>query len=131
VGEPLVRHVRYEDFINVISEGACDLSDFRSTADAVVRQMGPLHHHHVLLDVRGAVVGPLPEPLLVEAASYLRRLGLGVLNRVAIVTDPADEVRSERAQIAERIATQLGMHVRSFQDYSEALDWLNDPTEGP
>ena len=68
---------------------------------------------------------------MVDAASYLRRMGFGVSNRVAFVTDPDDEVRTDRVHSAERIAQMLEMHFRSFQDYAEALDWLNDPTEGP
>ena len=127
---PIIRHVQYADFIALISDGVGDLSGFRSATDTLVRQMGSLHFHHILIDLRHAVIPPLPEAVLVEAVSYLRRVGVGVLNRVAIVTDPADELRSERVQIAERIALLMEMHLRSFQDYSEALDWLNDPTQG-
>src|SRR5262249_24498252 len=104
VGAPLIRHVRYEDFIALVSEGVGDLNGFRSAADTLVRQMGTLHHHHILVDLRRAVTPPLPEAVLVEPVSYLHRLGVGVLNRVAFVTDRTDEVRSERVQIAERIA---------------------------
>jgi hypothetical protein len=131
VEAPLIRHVRYEDFFALISEGVGDLSGLRSAADSLVRQMGGLHHHHVLVDLRGAVVEPLPEAVMIEAANYLRGLGLGVSNRIAIVTDPDDEVRTERARTAERVAAQLNMYICSFQDYGEALDWLNDPTQGP
>ena len=131
MGMPLIRHVRYEDFIAVVSDGASDLHDFQAAIDTLVRQMGTLHFHNVLVDLRGATLAPLPEAIMVEAVSYLRRMGLGVVNRIAFVTDPDDEVRTERVQSAECIARLLGMHLRSFQDYSEALDWLNDPTEGP
>ena len=64
-------------------------------------QMGTLHFHHVLVDLRHAVIAPLPEALLVEAVSYLSRLGVGVVNRVAFVTDPADGVRWDRVQGAD------------------------------
>jgi hypothetical protein len=128
---PLIRHVRYQDFVALISEGASDLRGVQSAADTLVRQMGTLEFHHIVIDLRHAVIPPLPEAILVEAVNYLRRLGIGVLNRVAIVTDPVDEVRSERAEVAERIALHMGMQVRSFQDYSEALDWLNDLGQKP
>ena len=71
--------------------------------------------HRILVDLRRAVIAPLPAAILVEAVSYLRRLGVGVVNRGAFVTDPADGVRSERVQEAERIAALMGMHLRSFQ----------------
>jgi hypothetical protein len=131
MGTPLIRHVRYEDFIAVVSAGASDLHDFQAAIDTLVRQMGTLHFYHVLVDLRGATLVPIPEPIWVEALSYLRGKGLGVVNRIAFVTDPDDEVRTDRVQGAERIAQRLGLHLRSFQEYSEALDWLNDPTEGP
>jgi hypothetical protein len=124
---PLIRHVRYQDFIALTSKGARDLDGFRSSIDTLVRQMGTLEHHHVLIDLRHAVVPPLHEAVLVEASTYLRARGLGVLNRIAVVVDPHDELRTERVQVAERIATLLGMHLRGFPDYAEALDWLNDP----
>src|SRR3954469_24461595 len=129
MGAPLIRHVRYEDFIAVVSDGVSELDDFKATIDTLVRQMGTLHFYHVLVDLRGATLAPLPEPILVEALSYLRQVGLGVVNRIAFVSDPDDEVRTERGQSAEGLTPLLGMHLRSFQDYSEALDWLNDPTE--
>ena len=128
MGAPLIRHVRYEDFIALVSDGVGDLDGFRLAADTLVRQMGSLHFHHILVDLRRAVIAPLPEALLVEAMSYLRRLGVGVVNRIAFVTDPADWIRSGRVQVAERIAALMEMQLRSFQDYGEALDWLNEPT---
>jgi hypothetical protein len=131
VGVPLIRQVRYEDFIALVSDGVGDLSGFRLAADTLVRQMGNLHFHHIMVDLRRAVIAPIPRAILVEAVRYLHRLGVGVVNRVAVVTDSADGVRSERAQEAERIAALMGMHLRSFQDHSEALDWLNDPTQKP
>jgi hypothetical protein len=127
VGEPLIRHVRYEDFIALVSDGVGDLNGFRSAADALVRQMGSLHFHHILVDLRRAAIAPIPEAIVVEGISYLSRLGIGVVNRIAFVTDPADEIRTERARVAERVAALMGMHLRSFQDYGDALDWLNDP----
>lgn len=130
MGEPLIRHVRFEDFIALTSDGVGDLDGLRSAADTLVRQMGTLHFHHLLVDLRRAVIPPLPELILVEAVRYLHGLGVGVLNRVAIVTDPADEVRSERVRIAELIGRQMEMQFRGFQDYAEALYWLNDPGQG-
>jgi hypothetical protein len=47
-----------------------------------------------------------------------------VKNKVAVVTDPGDGVRTDRADAAEAVAALLRMHVRSFRDYAAALDWL-------
>ncbi len=86
--------------------------------------MGNAAAHHVLVDLRRATITPLPEALLARALEHLRRLGLGVNNKVAVVTDLADAVRADRADAAEAVATFLRMQVRSFRDYGAALDWL-------
>jgi hypothetical protein len=125
-----IRHVRYEDFFALISEGVGDLSGFRSAIDTLVGQMGDPHHHHILIDLRHAAIGPLPEVLLVEAMSYLRGKGLGRLNKVALVVDRDDRERRDRAAVFERIALAMEMHLHCFKDYAEALDWLSDPTQG-
>src|SRR4051794_39813383 len=114
---PLIRHVRYDDFVAIRSEGASGLDDFQAAIDTLVRQMGTLFSHHVLVDLRGAKLKPLPEAFMLNAVSYLRRMGLGVSNRIAFVTVADDEVRTDRVHDAERIARMLEMHVRSFQDY--------------
>jgi hypothetical protein len=61
---------------------------------------------------------------------HMRRQGLGVKNKVAVVTDPADEVRADRADAAEAVGAFLRMQVRSFRDYGAALDWLNEEERG-
>jgi hypothetical protein len=126
----LIRHVRYDDFIALSSDGVRDLDGFRQAVDALVQQAGTLHFHPILMDLRRATVPPLPEAILVEAVSYLQRAGIGVANRVAIVADPADQVRRERLEVAERIAAMMGMQLRCFGEYGEALDWLSDRRPG-
>jgi hypothetical protein len=127
---PLIRHVRYEDFYSLASAGVADLAGFRAEIDALVREMGNPEAHHVLLDLRRATLGPIPESALIEALAELRRRGLGVANRVAIVAEPADVVRWDRAQDAEGIAARAALALRRFSEYDEALDWLSDPDPG-
>jgi hypothetical protein len=129
--QPQIRHVSYEDFFALVSEGAGDLTGFRSAVDALVRQMGDPHYHHVLFDLRHATIGPLPEALLVEAVGYMRSKGLGRLNKVGLVVDRDDQHRRDRAAVLERIAQVMQMQLRTFDDYAEALDWLSGPTQRP
>ena len=126
----VIRHVRYEEFVALISEGAGDLHGFQAAADALLTQMGDVAAQHVLVDLRRATIPPLPEALLARALEHLRRRGLGVENKVAVVTDPADEVRTDRADAAEAVAALLRMQVRSFRDYGAALDWLSEAERG-
>jgi hypothetical protein len=125
---PQIRHVSYSDFFALVSEGAGDLAAFRSAVDALARQMGDPRHHHVLVDLRHATIGPLPEPLLVEAMTYMRGRGLGRLNKVAFVVDREDRLRRDRGAVLERIAPIMAMRYRTFEDYAAALDWLSEPT---
>ena len=126
----VIRQVRYEEFVALISEGAGDLDGFQAAADALLAQMGDVAAQHVLVDLRRATIPPLPEALLARALEYLRRRGLGVKNKVAVVTDPGDGVRTDRADAAEAVAAFLLMQVRSFRDYAAALDWLNEEDRG-
>ena len=126
----MIRHIRYEEFVALKSEGAGDFDGFLAAVDALVGQVGDVAAHHVLVDLRRATVPPLPEALLARALEHLRLRGLGVKNKVAVVTDPADEVRTDRADTAEAVAAFLRMQVRSFRDYGAALDWLSEVERG-
>ena len=121
----MIRHIRYEEFVALKSEGAGDFDGFLAAVDALVEQMGGAAHH-VLVDLRRATIPPLPETLLARALEHLRQRGLGVKNKVAVITDPADGVRTDRADAAEAVAAFLLMQVRSFRDYGAALDWLSE-----
>lgn len=123
---PLIRHVRYADFVSLISRGAGDMDGLRSAVDTLLSQMDDPGAHNVLIDLRRGALPPLPELVLAEALTYLKCQGLGVATKVAIVTDPADRVRTDRADAAEAIAAHMLMRVRSFRDYGDALDWLSE-----
>jgi hypothetical protein len=124
---PAIRHVRYADFIALTSEGAGTLEGFRSAVDTLVAQMGDVHAHHVLIDLRHATIPPLPAAVLVEALEHLRRRGVGVLDRVAIVVDRDDAARTLRLVEVEQIAATMQMRLRGFGDYGAALEWLSAP----
>ena len=133
MGPPIghvIRHIRYEEFVALKSEGAGDFDGFLAAVDALLAQMGDVAAHHVLVDLRRASIPPLPEATLARALEHLRRRGLGVKNKVAVVTDPGDGVRTDRADAAEAVAAFLRMQVRSFRDYGAALDWLSEADRG-
>jgi hypothetical protein len=128
MGPPIghvIRHIRYDEFVALKSQGAGDFDGFLAAVDALLAQTEDVAAHPVLVDLRRATIPPLPEGLLARALEHLRGLGVGVTNKVAIVTNPADEVRRERADAAEAVAALLRMQVRSFSDYGAALDWIS------
>ena len=124
------RHIRYEEFVALRSDGAGDFDGFLAAVDALLAKVEDVAAHHVLVDLRRATIPPLPEAVLARALEHLRRRGLGVENKVAVVTDPADGVRADRADTAEAVAALLRMQVRSFRDYVAALDWLSEADRG-
>jgi hypothetical protein len=130
MGTPAIHHVRFADFVSLRSEGAGDLDGFRSAVAELVRRLGDPAFHNVLFDLRGAVLPPVAEPLLVQAAAELQAVRLGVDNKLAIVADPTDFDRSDRLRIAEQIAGHMGLRLRGFTDYGRALEWLNAPPSG-
>jgi hypothetical protein len=121
-----VRHVRYDEFVALLSRGAGDLDGFRAAVDTLLAQTGEVAAHPVLIDLRRATIPPLAEAVLAQALEELRRRGLGMENKVAVVTDPGDGIRTDRADAAEAVAAHMLMHVRSFRDYAAALDWLSE-----
>jgi hypothetical protein len=54
----MIRHVRYEEFVALKSEGAGDFDGFLAAVDALAEQMGDVAAHHALVDLRRASVPP-------------------------------------------------------------------------
>jgi hypothetical protein len=127
--EPTIRHVRYEDFYLLSSNGVGDVESFCRAVDALVRQMGSVSDHHVLLDLRRATIPPIPVSQLTQAMDELSRRGIGVANKVAIVYDPADAARAMLMVRGQEIAVQMGIRLRSFDDTADAIDWLSCPAD--
>jgi hypothetical protein len=119
-----VRHVRYHEFVALLSRGAGDLDGFRAAVDTLLAQMGDVAAHPVLIDLRRAAIPPLAEADLARALEHLRRRGPGVANKLAVITDPADRGRTDRDDAVEAVAAHMLRHVRSFRDDAAALDWL-------
>jgi hypothetical protein len=125
--EPKIRHIRYEDFYSLSSDGVGDIESFCRALDVLVAQMGRVRDHHVVLDLRYARIPPIPESLVAQVLNELSRRGIGIDNKVAIVFDPADSVRGLRMIQGEEIAERMGLRLRSFDDTGDALEWLNLP----
>jgi ABC-type lipopolysaccharide export system ATPase subunit len=114
--EPKIRHVRYEDFYSLSSNGVGDIESFCRAVDALVQQMGGVCDHHVLLDLRRATIPPIAVSELTQAIDELARRGIGVVNKVAIVYDAADAARAMVMVRGQDIAVQMGIRLHSFDD---------------
>ena len=127
---PQIRRVHYDDFFALTSQGVSDLAAFRRAIAQLVAEMGDPAACAIVIDVRTAVLPPLPRMLLVQAMAYLYAQGLGRVNKVALVVDRDDHERRDRAAEIERIAGAMMMRLRSFTDYAAALDWLTEKAPG-
>ena len=65
----MIRHIRYEEFVALKSEGAGDFDGFLAAVETLVEQMEDVAAHHVLVNLRRASIPPLPEALLARARS--------------------------------------------------------------
>jgi hypothetical protein len=124
--------IRHVDFFALISQGVGgDLIAFRRAIDQLVAEVGDPAACAIVIDVRTAVLPPIPRLLLVQAMAYLYAQGLGRQSRVALVCDRDDHERRDRAAEIERIALAMEMNLRSFDDYGAALDWLSEKAPPP
>ena len=59
----MIRHIRYEEFVALKSEGAGDFDGFLAAVDALVEQTGDVAAHHVLVDLKARRPSPrCPRP---------------------------------------------------------------------
>ena len=80
MGPPIghvIRHIRYEEFVALKSEGAGDFDGFLAAVNALLAQMGDVAAHHVLVNLRRASIPPLPEATLARALEHMRRWAWG------------------------------------------------------
>jgi hypothetical protein len=92
----------------------------RQLAAACVEDPG----RHILVDVRDAGPGRLTSSDLFELVQALRELGLGLLNRIAILRRLHDTF--DRPRFFEMLATERGIQVAVFDDFEAAFNWLQN-----
>jgi hypothetical protein len=79
---------------------------------------------HILVDIRDTRPPRLTSIELYELVQTLRGLGLGLLNRIAILYRHTDAF--DRARFFEMLATDRGLQVGAFEDFEAAFRWLHD-----
>lgn len=105
-----------------IRSGRIDLERTRAVLAAIVRECAARNTYRVMIDARGNPTG-LSTADIVEIVDDAARIGFRPAHRVAIL-----RVRPEALQRAKYISTLAnirGLAVRAFDDYEEALAFLN------
>ena len=122
----MIRHIRYEEFVALKSEGAGDFDGFLAAVDALSGADGRRHRpsrtgRPEARQHPAAARGP-PGP----GAGAPAPAGPGDEEQGRGRHRPRRRVRTDRADAAEAVAAFLLMQVRSFRDDGAALDWLSE-----
>jgi hypothetical protein len=119
-----IRVIRAQEFLRADVRGHMDLAASQDLLRQLAAATAGNPNRHILIDARDTGPPVLTSVDLFELVQTLRQLGLGLLNRIAILRrlrDPFD-----RARFFEMLATDRGFHVAVFDDFEAAFDWLQN-----
>ncbi len=125
-----IRVIPARDFLRADVRGSLDLAASKQVLAELAAACVGRHDRHILIDVRDIAAPLLSSTDLFELVQALARLGLGLLNRIAILRRRFDSF--DRARFFELLAADRGLQVGAFDDFEAAFDWLNGlPPPGP
>jgi hypothetical protein len=117
-----IRVIPARDFLRADVHGQVDLEASKALLRALAAAVVGCQERHILIDTRGVGVPTLNSSDLFELVQTLKQLGLGLLNRIAILRHLTDTF--DRGRFFEMLATDRGMHVGTFDDFESAFNWL-------
>jgi hypothetical protein len=118
-----IRVIVASEFLRADVHGNVDLATSKRILEDLAQACAGHPDRHILIDVRSAGVPMLSSVDLYELVQTLCRLGLGVLNRIAILRRHPDKF--DRGRFFEMLATERGFNVGAFEDFEKAFDWLH------
>jgi hypothetical protein len=117
--------VRPADFVRLDAHGRINLEESRRMLASVARECAQRGVPCTLIDARDVEPGVLSLNDLYLLAREFRELGFEKKHRLAILHRYSS---SERAEFFAMCASDGGWDVRAFENFEEAIDWLNEPT---
>jgi hypothetical protein len=118
-----IRVISAKEFLRADVRGEPDLATSKRILEELAAAGGADPGRDILLDVRQTGAPVLTSVDLFELVQVFRKLGLGVLNRIAILRLVKDEF--DRARFFEMLATDRGLNVTVFDDFESACEWLH------
>jgi hypothetical protein len=111
-----------QEFLRADVHGHIDLATSRQLLEKLALACANAPDRHILID--GRATGPvrLSSVDLYELVQVLRKLGLGLHNKIAILRHPRDGF--DRARFFEMLATDRGFQVGAFEDFEAAFAWF-------
>jgi hypothetical protein len=122
-----IRVISGREFLRADVRGQPDLATSRQILEELAAAGGADPRRDIMLDIRDTGDPVLTSVDLFELVQVFRKLGLGVLNRIAILRRVKDEF--DRARFFEMLATDRGLNVAVFEEFEPAFTWLNGPGE--
>jgi hypothetical protein len=117
-----IRVIPAQEFLRADVHGRLDLAASKRLLEQLAAACVGCPDRHILVDVRDTSTPQLSSVDLYELVQALRGLGLGLLNRIAILRRIRDGF--DRARFFEMLAADRGFQVSVFEDFEAALTWL-------
>ncbi len=117
-----IRVIPAHEFLRADVSGHLDLPASKLLLEQLAAASAGSPDRHILIDVRGISAAQLSSVDLFELVQALRRVGLGLLNRIAVLRRARDGF--DRARFFEMLAAERGFQVGAFEDFEAALTWL-------
>ena len=118
-----IRVIKASEFVRADVQGKPDLAASKQLLRELAAACVGCPDRHILIDTRATDAPELTSLDLYELVQTLRELGLGLLNRIAILNRPRDTF--DRARFFEMLAADRGLHVGAFKDFEAAFTWLH------
>ena len=111
-----------KEFLRADVHGQLDLAASKRLLEELAAACAATPERHILIDGRDVGDPVLTSTDLYELVQTLRMLGLGLLNKIAILRRHPDTF--DRARFFEMLATDRGFHVGAFEDFESAFQYL-------
>src|SRR5262245_49679487 len=119
-----IRVITAQEFLRADVHGSVDLPSSKGILQELAAACVGSPDRHILIDIRDTRPPRLTSLELYELVLTLRDLGLGLLNRIAILYQ--QRTTFDRARFFEMLANDRGLQVGAFEDFEAAFRWLHD-----
>jgi len=122
-----IRVIKVREFLRADVSGKMNLEQTVDLLVALASRNAAKPDQHILLDVRDTKEPELDSADLYELVKVLRSLGMGVINRMAILRNKREGF--DRARFFQMLAHDRGLNVGVFEEFEECFEWIR--LEGP
>jgi hypothetical protein len=115
-----IRVIPASEFLRADVHGQIDLASSKALLTELAAAVRP--GQHIVIDNRSSGKANLTSLEIYDLVQTLRALGLGLMNKIAIIRRPTEGF--DRARFFQLLANDRGFEVGAFADFEAALGWL-------